>query len=119
MKIKLSAFGIISLVLLSILLISDFFPNNPIFSYINNGYVFWVLLVALALFILLDSRYLAGKNNFQYIILPIYIVLLLVVLTLLNGESAHGFAANQSVFWIVALLCTIDIISFRKGKNPK
>lgn len=116
---KLNVLQTISLTILTALLISDFFPNNPFFGYINNGYVFWALLVALGVILPLSYRSKGSNSHFQRIFPLAYLVLLLVVLTLLGGESAHGFAVNQSAFWVVVLLCTIDIISIRKEKAVK
>ncbi|SFD68041.1 hypothetical protein SAMN05216238_103125 [Lentibacillus persicus] len=104
-----------SLLLLTILLISDFFPNNPIFGYINNDYIFWILLVALGILTSLER----STSHLQQIFSLAYLILLLVVLTLLGGKSAHGFAVNQGAFWIIVLLFIIDMISNRKEKAAK
>lgn len=115
-KLKLSFSGFVSLILLTILLVLDFFSDYSFLKYLNNGYLFWVLLIALGFFMSFDSKS-KYKNTFQNLFLPIYIVSLLLILTFIGGNSIHGLSATQGPFWIIVALCVIDIIPVTKRKG--
>lgn len=118
-KVKIGLTGLVSLILLTVLLIFDFFPNYLFFNYLNNGYFFWSLLIALAAVISFDSKRLEYKNTFHDFLLPVFIVFLLLILTIVGGSSIHGLSATQGSFWIIVAFCIIDIISLKNRKKTK
>lgn len=110
---KFRVLGILSLVLLTILMIADFFPDHYLAINIQ-GYIFWILLAALVIFVSMIR--IDGLKNTIFIF--IYLIGLILLLTAFGGSS-NDFSPNQTGFWILIILVSFSIYSEWKKHRSK
>lgn len=117
------ALSAILLLILTLVLVIDYFPQLISFS-LNNFTIFIILMI------LIVFSYILGKKQnsesglkelfiFQ-LITPIYIFILVIVLTLLGGESTTIISLNDIFFWIIIVISLAEAYStFKKIKTNK
>lgn len=111
---------IIFLIFLTILFVYDYFPNATLENIIPKN-VLILLIVVLVLFSLLFKRY-KNSNNIEIfkwqLFTTVYILLLIVFLTILGGQSTCGISFENIFFWIVLFLSCLEMfIQFKKAKQ--
>ncbi|MED3644130.1 hypothetical protein P5F75_12115 [Caldifermentibacillus hisashii] len=109
-------FEIFTIILITFILILDFMPNI-LLDYIN-GWIYWLILIALGVFVTVSDSS-TSSNGIKQIIFSAYLISLLILLTVIFGKSIHGFSTYQSGFWIVLTLFIIQIFTYyyKKRKN--
>lgn len=112
---KRRLFEIISIILITIILILDFIPNL-FFDF--NGWLYWLMLIILCVFVTISSSS-SSHNELCQIIFSGYLIILLVLLTIIFGESKNGLSTSQGGFWIILALFIIQIYSYYKKKNNR
>lgn len=117
------ALSAILLLILTLVLVIDYFPQLISFS-LDNFTIFIILMI------LIVFSYILGKKQnsesglkelfiFQ-LITPIYIFILVIVLTLLGGESTTIISLNDIFFWIIIIISLAEAYStFKKIKTNK
>ncbi|SET93685.1 hypothetical protein SAMN05421676_11181 [Salinibacillus kushneri] len=116
MNKKSVIFGIIAILLLTLLMILDFFPQLVFAGYVK-GALFWVLLVALAVSIIISGRNQKNHHFIESVLIFIYLIALILLLTGLGGESARGFSPDQSGFWVIIFIGIIEIYAQWKRRS--
>lgn len=110
------------LVLLTILLVYDYFPNIFIKNIIPSN-VCLLLIIVLFLVSLILKRYRSTDNLeiFKYhLFSTIYIFLLMLLLNVLGGQSMSGISFKEGGFWIVLSISGIEIFyQLKKVKEDK
>lgn len=112
---KRRLFEIISIILITIILILDFIPNL-FFDF--NGWLYWLMLIILCVFVTISSSS-SSHNELSQIIFSGYLIILLVLLTIIFGKSKNGLSTSQGGFWIILALFIIQIFSYYKKKNNR
>lgn len=113
---------IIYFFVMSLLLVYDFFPNSPFADFVPTNVLIPLILVLMVLSILLKQYNDTSKKDLlkAQLFSTIYILLLLVVLTALGGQSKTGISLDSGVLWIVVLISLVGPLSrWRKLKNSE
>jgi hypothetical protein len=102
---------------LTFLIIYDYFPYSPLSEIIPINLNVWIILILYLIAILFNQG--ESSNNTEnitgQILYLIYLFSLLILLTILGGESASGIGLNNIGIWI-ALVLSIGEIYSRKQK---
>lgn len=108
------------LISLTILLVYDYFPNIPLQNIISKN-VLILLMVALFLLSLLFKRYRNSNNleTFKWqLFTTVYLVFLMVLLTILGGQSTCGISFKNVFFWIaLSISCLQMFFQLKKEKQ--
>jgi hypothetical protein len=107
----------ISIILVfTVLLVYDYFPNTPLGDTIPKG-LFTGLILGLFLYSLLFKKHEDANDkeilNWQ-IFLTAYILFLIGLFTMLGGQSSSGISFTNISLWIVLLISIVEIISQSK-----
>ncbi|SOC25075.1 hypothetical protein SAMN05880501_11815 [Ureibacillus xyleni] len=106
----------------TILFAYDYFPNAPHVVHLPKSFIAFLILGLILIGLLFKrNRKVDDKAVFKWkVFITVYIIFLMVVFTLLGGNSASGISFKNSFFWVVLLLAVVDIFShFRKIKNSQ
>ncbi|SOC43719.1 hypothetical protein [Ureibacillus acetophenoni] len=113
---------IIYFFVMSLLLVYDFFPNFPFADSVPTNVLIPLILVLMVLSILLKQYNDKSKKDLlkAQIFWTIYLLLLIVILTVLGGQSKTGIALDNGVLWIAVLISLVGPLSrWRKLKNSE
>lgn len=107
---------------MSLLLVYDFFPNFPFADFVPTNVLIPLILVLMVLSILLKQYNDTNKKDLlkSQLFWTIYLLLLIVILTVLGGQSKTGISLDSGVLWIVFLISIVGPFSqWRKLKNSE
>lgn len=110
-----------ALLLITLLLIFDFFPSIINFQ-LNNNFtlIAFIILILVSLIVSkTNDKTTDLKQIFRWqLITPIYLFILVFILTILSGNSDTGISLNNNILWIVIILTFVE--AFRTyGKIKK
>ncbi|QHS22028.1 hypothetical protein GWK91_03295 [Virgibacillus sp. MSP4-1] len=108
--------GIIALLLLTILIVLDFFPQWA-FAEGMGDTMFWVLLIAMAISIVISGRHQKGHHFKESLFIFIYLIGLILLLTALGGDSVRGFSPDQTGFWVIIFIGIIEVYAQWKRRS--
>lgn len=113
---------IIFLIFLTNLFVYDYFPNTTFENIIPKNFLI-LLIVVLVLFSLRFKGY-KNSNNLEIfkwqLFTTVYILFLIVLLTILGGQSTCGISFENVYFWIVLFISCLEMFfKFKKAKQSK
>ncbi|MDP1418264.1 hypothetical protein Q8G35_07555 [Peribacillus simplex] len=117
----LNPFQMIYMIIITLLLIYDFFPVFFL-SDIFSPEVLLGVMIGLFLSVLFkkDGRADHGAKFKEQLLYTFYLLSVVGVLTALGGRSAIGISLNDVFLWIVLLLSCCHIYSYwKKAKQPE
>lgn len=116
----LKSMEIISMLLVTILLVNDYFPSLSISQAIPKK-VLLGLIIGMIIISNLFNRYKnsASSNIFKWgVWWLLYFIFLLGLLTVLGGKSRTDISFDNGFMWVVILLSVIELFSkYKKAKQ--
>lgn len=103
--------------LMTILLLFDFFPGISEIVLVPKPILVGSLLVVYCAGIFLTPTKKEQKFDVLWqVMYPLYLLLLLLIFTLLGGNSQSGISFSNPILWVVLLISALDIRkSYKKG----
>ncbi len=102
--------------ILTMLLIYDFFPNSINYINIPKGILVILILIIFLLGVFFGRKNKNNKTNFFVGVVSIlYILLIFLVLTLLGGVSQVGISITSPWTWIIFAFALLEL--FRRNKK--
>ncbi|GKV55364.1 hypothetical protein NCCP2222_13110 [Sporosarcina sp. NCCP-2222] len=103
--------------LMTILLLFDFFPGISEIVLVPKPILVGSLLVVYCAGIFLLPFQKEQKFDVLWqAVFPLYLLILIVIFTLLGGNSQSGISFSNPILWVVLLISALDIRkSYKKG----
>ncbi|MGE7602380.1 hypothetical protein ACQKL5_07685 [Peribacillus sp. NPDC097675] len=104
---------VITLIIFTLLIVNDYFPNLSLARSIPNDILLWVIFGLFIISFLFDRIKSANhKEKLKSQILSlIYFLSLLALLTILGGQSTAGITIDSPFLWLILLMSCLDIYS--------
>lgn len=117
----MNAFKVIVSIFLAgftLLMINDYFPNMLMSFHIPK----WLIISLMVIIFLISNFFVKEEDNERHtlnwlIISTGYIVLLMLVLSFLGGNSSTGITFSNPIIWVLLVIVLIDI--FAKQRKIK
>ncbi|WP_164669704.1 hypothetical protein [Virgibacillus doumboii] len=121
MIIKKFLLEIILLVLLTIMLIADYFPELPTSDWFPVSALLWLMLAMFLISFVVKDKAPDRLNKVKWrLSLLLYMIVLLALLTLLGGHSSVGISFDNSFLWIVIFAGLLEVyLEWKKVKRSK
>ena len=108
---KMKFLQVITLIIFTLLIVNDYFPNLSLARTIPDDILLWVIFGLFFISFLFDKvKSHNHKERLKWQVLSlIYFLLLLALLTILGGQSTAGIAFDSPFLWIILLISCFDI----------
>lgn len=109
------------LVILTLLIIYDYFPQLIYFLHIPKSVLVGLLLLTIIIGIFMNylQKEVSSKSTLSWQVTTIlYLLALISILTLLGGTSQVGISLSNPVLWIVLLISVFELVrEYKKVKE--
>ncbi|GIN88049.1 hypothetical protein J6TS2_44350 [Heyndrickxia sporothermodurans] len=104
--------NVLLLLSLTLLLVYDYFPDIEIFHFIPIKYINWIFIAGVLSCLVLNrqNQTMTKKSIYKDLYLFYYIVVFIVIMTLLGGNTNSGIGFNTFSFWIITIIFFWNII---------
>lgn len=115
MKVARFILKYLTFLLLTILLIDDYFPDA--FPFLNISFSQWIVLaIIFAIFAFIDKKGSQKLELKERLFINVYLFGLIGILTLLGGDSSNALSYSNPVLWIILV---IEVFGIRKEWKKK